>query len=363
MKSEHTKQRIVGYDLARGLAIAGMVFVNFKVVMVAPTDALLYQWLGVLSGKAAALFVVLAGVGMTLMYASAKRKDGAEKIRQVKINLLKRAVFLFLVGLSYYVIWPADILHYYGVYMVIGIVLLAAPRVLLQTISILLVIGYTILLLFFNYETGWDWNSLEYTGFFTPAGFFRNLFLNGFHPVIPWVAFLLTGIWLGRINFSNSRKLRQVALFSIAIYVIFKGLSVFLVSWANTLPAADAKELRYLFGTEPMPPLFFYMTTAASLAVFIIVASIYAGQKFSQTMVVKLLISTGQLALSNYFFHVVVGMLAIELIFGELEQAFPVWFAFFYALAFNLLLIVFSYFWRKKYRRGPLESIMRKITA
>lgn len=34
---EKTK-RIIGYDFARGLAIIGMVFVNFKVVMVKETD-------------------------------------------------------------------------------------------------------------------------------------------------------------------------------------------------------------------------------------------------------------------------------------------------------------------------------------
>ena len=61
----NTKNRILAYDFARGLAIIGMVFVNFKVVMVAETDAFLYQLVDVLSGKAAALFVVLAGVGMT----------------------------------------------------------------------------------------------------------------------------------------------------------------------------------------------------------------------------------------------------------------------------------------------------------
>ena len=67
--------RILGYDFARGLAIIGMIFVNFKTVMVAETDAYLYQLVASLSGKSAALFVVLAGVGMTLMYQRAKAKS------------------------------------------------------------------------------------------------------------------------------------------------------------------------------------------------------------------------------------------------------------------------------------------------
>jgi uncharacterized membrane protein YeiB len=66
-----TNDRILGYDFARGIAIIGMIIVNFKTVMVAESDSLMYQVLNLLSGKAAALFVTLAGVGMTLMYSSA----------------------------------------------------------------------------------------------------------------------------------------------------------------------------------------------------------------------------------------------------------------------------------------------------
>jgi hypothetical protein len=61
--------RIVGYDLARALAIMGMVVVNFKVVMGASEAG--PDWLvwlvNLLEGRAAATFVVLAGVGMSLI--------------------------------------------------------------------------------------------------------------------------------------------------------------------------------------------------------------------------------------------------------------------------------------------------------
>lgn len=356
-------KRIIGYDFARGLAIIGMVFVNFKVVMVAETDDFLYKLVDLLSGKAAALFVVLAGVGMTLMYRSAERKNDVLKIRKVKIDLLKRAAFLFVVGLSYYFIWPADILHYYGLYLLIGVLFLSASRIVLQAVSILLIIAYSILLLFFNYETGWNWTILEYTDFFTIKGFLRNLFINGFHPVIPWIAFLFTGIWLGRINFNDDKKRKRVTIISLIIYVFFKSISIFLVAILTKLSPDESVEIEYLLGTSPMPPMFFYMITASSLAVFIISVSIYFSNKLSHTLFVKQMVSTGQLALSNYFFHVIIGMLAIELIFGKLEYAFSIEFTFIYAVIFSILLILFSHFWRKKFARGPLELLMRKITG
>lgn len=358
-----TNKRIIGYDFARGLAIIGMVFVNFKMVIAIKTDAFLYELIEILSGKAAALFVVLAGVGITLMYQSAQRKKSASKIRQVKIRLLKRALFLFVVGLSYYSIWPADILHYYGLYLSIGVLFLSVSNKWLQITSILIIIVYPVSMLFFNYETGWNWNTLEYTDFFTVNGFFRNLFFNGFHPVFPWISFLLIGIWIGRINFNNVKTRKRVTTFSLLIFVIAKGVSLFLVRILSHSSPNEGLEIEYLLGTMPMPSLFFYMVTASSLAVFIISISIYICTKLSHVHIIKQIISTGQLALSNYIFHVLIGMFSLELFFGKLEHAYSIEFTIIYAVLYCVLLVILSHLWRKKYKYGPLEHLMRKITG
>jgi uncharacterized membrane protein YeiB len=356
-------QRIMGFDFARGLAIIGMIFVNFKVVMSNETSGWLYNIMETISGKAVALFVVLAGVGMTLMYNGAKRRNESLKIKQVKISLLKRAIFLFVVGLSYYFIWPADILHFYGVYLTIGVILLGVRRRWLILLSLIIIIGYSFILFIFDYEKGWDWVIVEYTDFFTLTGFFRNLLLNGFHPVIPWVAFLLTGIWIGRINFRDLKVRRRVLTASIGVYALCKGISMILVHVFTFLSPSEEEEIQYVFGTTPMPPLFFYMITAASLAVFIITLSVYVTEKFQDTLLIKQLVSTGQLAFSIYVFHVVIGMLGIQLVFGEIEHVFSIEFVVAYACVFSFLSVVFSHYWRRRFDRGPLEFLMRKITG
>ena len=67
--------RLDGLDLARFLAFAGMVIVNFKVVTgtgdngavgTAATDGALGILVGALEGRAVTTFVVLAGVGLGL---------------------------------------------------------------------------------------------------------------------------------------------------------------------------------------------------------------------------------------------------------------------------------------------------------
>ncbi len=358
-----TNNRILGYDFARGLAIVGMIFVNFKTVMVAEESSLLYNIVDLLSGKASALFVVLAGIGMTLMHDGAKRKNSIELVRKVKTDLRKRAAFLFVIGLSYYFIWPADILHYYGLYISIGVLFLSLNRKWLVSTSLLLIVAYSVLFPVLNYEKGWDWTIMEYTEFFTLPGFFRSLFINGFHPVIPWLAFLLTGIWVGRINFIDLKVRKKVLFISLSIYVLFKALSMVTVSVLSALSPSEATDIEYAFGTSPMPPLFFYMVTASSLAVFIISLSIYIAEKYSNTLVIKQMVSAGQLALSNYFFHVIIGMLGIQLFFGKLEHAFSIEFTVAYASVFSVVLIVFSHYWRRRFKRGPLEFLMRKITG
>ncbi|MCI5092124.1 DUF418 domain-containing protein [Phaeodactylibacter sp.] len=355
--------RILGYDFARGIAIIGMIIVNFKTVMVAESDSILYQALDLFSGKAAALFVALAGVGMTLMYESAKRKNSPEKLTKVKSDLLKRALFLFVTGLSYYFIWPADILHYYGVYMTIGVLLLSASTRILQWISLLIPLGYMGLLIILDYEAGWDWSTLEYQDFFTPSGFLRHLFFNGFHPVFPWVAFLLTGIWVGRINLRDQKKRTRLWIGALLTFIVFTGLSAFLQSRTGYFPAPEAEALNSLLGTGPMPPTLFYMFSAGGLSVFLITVSVQVCFLYPEAKWIRYLVSTGQLALSNYFFHVVIGMVAIELLFGRLEQSFSTGFAFGYAMAFSVLLVWFSHSWRKKYKRGPLEALMRRVTG
>ena len=106
------KDRIIGIDVARALAVIGMIIVNFKVVFGDNGLVWVKSFASVFDGKAAATFVVLAGVGLALMTNSALRNNDRQKLKTARKRIAKRALFLFSVGLSYIVIWPADILHF-----------------------------------------------------------------------------------------------------------------------------------------------------------------------------------------------------------------------------------------------------------
>ncbi|MFT7617649.1 MAG: hypothetical protein ACI97A_001288, partial [Planctomycetota bacterium] len=202
------KQRVIGFDLARCFAIFGMVVVNFKTAMSPDTNG--HDWLlsltGLLDGRAAATFVILAGIGLSLMSQSARQAGDGQALSLVRNTLLKRSLFLFVVGLSFSPIWIADILHYYGVYIAIAAFCLALTTRQLWGLTAGLVCGFFLLVLLLDYEQNWDWSTLSYEGFWTFRGFALNLFFNGFHPVIPWLGFMLVGLIIGRIDLTSKNK-------------------------------------------------------------------------------------------------------------------------------------------------------------
>src|SRR4051794_252752 len=92
---EAAGQRVVGYDVARSLAILGMVVVHFSLVMAADRGGptWLAGLLGFLDGRAAATFMVLAGVGLTLLSRRAVAEAHPRRLAAVRTVLVRRGLF------------------------------------------------------------------------------------------------------------------------------------------------------------------------------------------------------------------------------------------------------------------------------
>lgn len=358
-------KRVVGYDLARALAVFGMVFVNFKVVMDA--GGLGPDWLvwlaGLFDGRAAALFVVLAGVGIALMSKRARETGSVALLRANQTTLLKRAAFLFVVGLLYTPLWPADILHFYGVYLALATIFLNASIKRIALCIAFVVVAFAVMLLTLDYSEGWDWLTLSYSGFWTPEGMLRHIFFNGFHPVLPWMGFLLLGMLLGRLDLASSAATRRrVFLWGIVVMVVAESTSWFLVNrFSQGANPIERTDIVSIFGTGPMPPMPLYMFAAGGLACSIIAATVALGEHFDNAIWLRPFVATGQLALTLYVAHVVIGMGLLEAI-GRLEnQSLP--FAFLASGTFCAISVVLAFLYRKVFKRGPLEVVMRFLSA
>lgn len=349
-------QRIEGLDLARSLAFIGMVIVNFKVVMVGtePGSTSLAWFAALFEGRASATFVVLAGVGISLM----SKSEGA------KLLIIKRGLFLLIAGLIYTPLWPGDILHFYGAYFIMASFVLGFSNrnlLLAAAGSIFLFLGFV---LAFDYEAGWDFETLTYLEQWSFPGFFRALFFNGFHPVFPWISFLFIGMWMGRLKLQDPGVIKKLFWSGLSLALAIEGLSTLMrkLSLASgQVTDLEREEVNAVLGTDLIPPMPLYMLAAAGAAVATIAASIAAAQWLGNSIILKPFIATGQMALTLYVSHVVVGMGSL-LALGRLKnQTLP--FSLLSTFVFFFLSIVFATLWRRRFRRGPLELLMRKVTG
>ncbi|MCH9693449.1 MAG: heparan-alpha-glucosaminide N-acetyltransferase domain-containing protein [Gammaproteobacteria bacterium] len=351
MTSAQKSLRLDGLDLARFVAFAGMVVVNFKIVMGAEGNGGVLGLLsGALEGRAAATFVVLAGIGLGL---SAIRGGHAQLVSVT----IKRAVFLLVIGLLNSLIFDADILHYYAFYFLIGVSLLRFETRSLIAVIVLLNVMFVLMVFILNYDTGWNWDNYSYSDFWTPAGFVRNLFFNGWHPVIPWLGFLLFGFVLSRMSLSQTSTQNRL--------VLLGGVSLALAELASSLLAgalgALDPELEIFATTKPIPPMPLYMLAGCGAASLVIGLCLRFAKLMERLGILKLVVPAGRQTLTLYVAHILIGMGTLEAL-GMLENQTAST-AVAAALVFCLLAALYALVYAKFFKRGPLEAAMRKIAG
>ncbi|MCV6636879.1 DUF418 domain-containing protein [Candidatus Albibeggiatoa sp. nov. NOAA] len=349
-------QRVIGFDVARALAIFGMVIVNFKVVMSEEVggNEWLMQFVYLFEGRASALFVVLAGVGVTLLTNKARQSTNPKMITQARLNLLKRSLLLIAIGVAYMPIWDADILHYYGFYFLIAVIIFTFSDQKLLITTILLTLAFPVLMLLFDYEQNWDWETFAYQNLWTVEGFTLHTLFNGVHPVFPWAAFLVFGMWLGRQNLASTSIRKQFLIYALLAWAGTELMFYGIYQFFSQTEEAD------LFLISPIPPMPQYLISATSSAVVIIMICLTMAERFKNSLTIKWLSQTGKLSLTLYVAHVLIGMGFLESI--EMLEDQPIEVSLFSAVVFCMLGIVFSIVWLRYFATGPLEWIFRKLT-
>ena len=345
-------ERLIGLDIARYLAFVGMVLVNFDIAMsygVQSNEGFFNEFIGQLQGRASATFVVLAGIGLGL--------SSFKKESQTVNTIVKRSIFLLILGLLNMTIFEGDILHYYAFYFLFGVFLLPfGNRALILVISILNLVFFS-MMLFIDYESGWNFEELTYSGFWTIDGFTRNLFFNGFHPVFPWLGFFLLGMLMSRVLL----KKRQVQMKMISwglVAIIFSEIMNFMLS--GYLIPADS-ELQFLVMTDSMPPMPLYFVAASGSAFLVIGLCLLLSEKVRESNIYSFIAPAGTQTLTLYVLHIIVGLGFIDAIGFTGTQTSSQ--AFVAAITFCILGTIFAFTWSKWFRRGIFESLMRKLTG
>ena len=214
-----TSARYVGVDLARFLAVAGMM-ANHLVAIVGGDPAASALDLQaseiattVTSGIAAALFAVLGGVSAVF---ATRRALSAGRTGAAVVSVMLRGVILILLGLALGALQVPIIvvLVYYGVALILASVFVAARSWLIAlTAAVLWIAGGPLNALARRaLDVIEEAGSPSYESLAAePLETVRGLLLTGAYPAVTWVAYLLIGMLIARALISATARGRLTA--------------------------------------------------------------------------------------------------------------------------------------------------------
>jgi len=350
-------RRIIGYDVARAFAILAMI-IDHCAQALGPTHPSGWggKLLELIDGRASATFVVLAGVGVTLL----NRRQTPAEIREV---LFRRGAFLLAIGFVNQAIWAGDVLRLFGVTMMAAGFLVVLPGRALLAAAVTVVLTFPALWICFDYNANWDWNTYAYRGLWTPGGAVRNILYDGFRPVIPWAGLLILGMWIGRLDSTRASVRRGLLFWGVGLTAATETLShVALRIWLAHPGNVSEDTIRAICETGSMPPMPVFVLTVVGTALTVIALALMASHRWPNARLTVGLIATGQMALTWYLFHIAVGALWVRKrgwhSFGSVTRGIII------GVIFFAVLVLLSTLWKRrlKFKYGPMEWVLRNVT-
>ena len=204
--------RILGLDIARGLAILGMAGAH-----IGETRTFDWgdpaTWTDLVHGRSSILFAVLAGISIALMTGRHLLPE-PERLPGIRLNLVGRGAVIFVIGLALEMLNTpiAVILTLYGLLYVAVIPFLRwRPWQLLTGAAVLALAGPPLLALL---------NALM----LNPYGAGISFVLYGTYPITVWMAFVLGGLALGRLRVERLRTAWIALGIGLSLAVVGYGL-------------------------------------------------------------------------------------------------------------------------------------------
>ncbi len=212
--------RLVGIDVARTIALLGMVATHVLDGRTTTGELTTVQWLA--GGRASALFAVLAGVSIALMSGGVRPVEGRERARTV-LGLAARAVLVAAIGLALGGLETglAIILAYYGVLFLLGLPFIGLRALPLAVLAgVWLVAAPVVSHVVRPSLPDRILESPDFARLGDPGPLLADLLLTGFYPALPWLAYLLAGMAIGRTDLSGWRTPLRLAAVGLGLAVL-----------------------------------------------------------------------------------------------------------------------------------------------
>ncbi len=384
------KNRITEIDALRGFALAGVALVHMTEQYIAGPqpdgfmegvnglpDQILQGIIGIFfTGKFFALFSILFGLSFSIQMASSESKG-----QKFGGRFIWRAALLFVIGYVHQLFYRGDILTIYAVLapfiipfyriskkwllIVAGIIFLGIPKFIAFALFGSEGVTGVHSMMDNNHELVKSYIETISTGtlgevFFLNATYgmltkidFQVSFFGRFYYTF---AYFLIGLWLGRIGIFNNmaayaKQIKNVMLWSIGVLMISFVLTA--VTFATAKQPIDFTSWQFALAMN------FLDWVNISIASIILCGFLMLYQKRSWEKRLSYFAPYGRMALTNYFMQSVIGtFIYFGWGLGYLGQLRTLTCA-----LLGVLLIMaqtlFSKYWLKKFRYGPLEWIWR----
>ncbi|WEX79642.1 DUF418 domain-containing protein (plasmid) [Sinorhizobium numidicum] len=335
--SESAVDRLLGIDLARGLAVFGMYAAH-----VGPDPGeggLVGNLMELTHGRSSALFAVLAGFSIVLITGRTAPKSGVAD-RQAIARVAIRALVLLSLGsiLNYLNAQVAVILHYYGIFflLVLPLYRLSAPQLGLLAWGTALILPQV----YFRLESAGSSDD--------PVS---ALMVSGTYPAITWVPFVIAGMAIARLGLSTQAMHWRLGLAGGALAVLGYGGS----SLAQLLlPVAAALKPSPL-AASPHSETTFSILGSTGCAMMVLAACWLAMDALPHLRkLVWPIIAVGSMSLTAYVLHILGIAYLLHIVGidmgrdGSLSMLF----------GFIVVISTFAVLWLRVFPRGPMEALM-----
>ena len=336
METSKLAGRIVALDAARGIAILMMAYVHMV-----PSDggAFAAKVTLALEGKAAVLFFILAGMTWARMSTD---KPAA---------IYRRAALYCVIGiLMHTTIWNTEVLMPLGLCLALFQLVRDKQRIG-DVIAVLGLAATLVLPLMFNGDSAIDVFE-QPSELLKPGGLLRAatfiLFTNSY-PIVPWWSLVWFGSRLSRVETIFARPISLVAI--VGGIVALRVSDELLELLDGVVPAALRPLTDFTWTPTTLP--FLIQCTGAALIII--------GLAGWRERLFAFLIPLGRMSLTHYIGHILCVCIPLYRIYPDWNWPVGVGLS-----AFGIWLVgalLFSYFWMKRFSRGPLESTVHWLVS
>jgi len=371
------KERAVIVDTLRGFALVGVLIANFTAytdqqvpadilnAISSPFDktlmhinSIFFEW------KFMTLFSILFGYGFGLLMTSVEKKN-----INPNVFFLRRMFWLFVIGCIHTSFWWFDVLHFYAIS---GMLLLLFRKASNKTILVCAVLFMFVIPFCFSFvmrnqqdtfnDSDWRNAYMQFkygsladvikTNF---VGYYKLFILSAgdIHDIIETLGRFLFGYFLLRIKLFEHIENKRNLFSKIFLICLPVAAAYMIIRWLALEKKIDIETVYW----EPFIKIGITSTTCMYACIVVLLFS-----SFKEAKLFKALQALGKMTLTNYLLVSAIMIIILYGIgFGKLGELsmHEIWIA---AVVWLTIEILFSSYWLKYFRYGPVEWIWRQLT-